>query len=108
MVHRAVRVSGKSQQWTRSIHPATYDKGALIMSPLWSGQGNSNPLRYSCLETSNNEGAWWAKIHAVTKSRTQLNDERFHFLSPLWRLGNQGVKTSKQVTQGIMVCQCRG
>ena len=32
--------------------------------------GNSNPLKYSCLENSMNRGAWWATVHGVIKSQT--------------------------------------
>ena len=35
---------------------------------------NGNPLQYSCLENSMDRVAWWATVHGVTKSRTQLND----------------------------------
>ena len=35
-----------------------------------SGEGNSNPLQYSCLEDPMDRGAWWATAHVVTKSRT--------------------------------------
>ena len=41
------------------------------------GEGNGNPLQYSCLENPMERGAWWATVHEVTKSRTRLND--FHF-----------------------------
>ena len=34
------------------------------------GEGNGNPLQYSCLENLMDRGAWWATIHGVTKSRT--------------------------------------
>ena len=34
------------------------------------GEGNGNPLQYSCLENSMDEGAWWATVHGVTKSWT--------------------------------------
>ena len=36
------------------------------------GKGNSNPLQYSCLENSIDGGAWWAIVHRVAKSQTQL------------------------------------
>ena len=32
------------------------------------GEGNSNPLQYSCLENSIDRGAWWATVHGVAKS----------------------------------------
>ena len=34
------------------------------------GEGNGNPLQYSCLENSMDRGAWWATVHAVAKSQT--------------------------------------
>ena len=43
------------------------------------GEGNGNPLQYSCLEHSMDRGAWQATVHGVTKSRTQLSDFHFHF-----------------------------
>ena len=38
------------------------------------GEGNGNPLQYSSLENSMDRGAWWAIVHGVTKSRTQLSN----------------------------------
>ena len=31
------------------------------------GEGNGNPLQYSCLENSMDRGAWWTTVHGVTK-----------------------------------------
>ena len=39
-----------------------------------SGERNSTPLQYSCLENPMNEGAWWATVRGVAKSQTQLSD----------------------------------
>ena len=36
------------------------------------GEGNGNPLQYSCLENPMDRGAWWATVHRVPKSWTQL------------------------------------
>ena len=36
------------------------------------GEGNGNPLQYSCLENPRDRGAWWAAAYGVTQSRTQL------------------------------------
>ena len=38
------------------------------------GEGNGNPLQYSCLENSMDGGAWWATVNGVTKSRSRLSD----------------------------------
>ena len=37
------------------------------------GEGNGNPLQYSCLESPMDRGAWRATVHRVTKSRTRLS-----------------------------------
>ena len=37
-----------------------------------SGEGNGNPLYYSCLENPTHRGAWWATVHRVAQSRTRL------------------------------------
>ena len=36
------------------------------------GEGNGNPLQYSCLVNPRDRGAWWAAIYGVTQSRTWL------------------------------------
>ena len=38
------------------------------------GEGNGNPLQYSCLENPMDGGAWQATVHGVTKGQTQLSD----------------------------------
>ena len=38
------------------------------------GEGNGNPLQYSCLKNPMDGGAWWATVHGLTKSWTQLSD----------------------------------
>ena len=43
------------------------------------GEGNGTPLQYSCLENPMDGGAWWAAVHGVTKSQTQLSDFTFTF-----------------------------
>ena len=37
------------------------------------GEGHGNPLQYSGLENPVDGGAWWAAVHGVTKSWTQLS-----------------------------------
>ena len=38
------------------------------------GEGNGNPLQYSCLENSMDRGAWQAIAHGIARSQTQLSD----------------------------------
>ena len=43
------------------------------------GEGNGNPLQYSCLENPKDGGAWWATVQGVAKSQTWLSDFTFTF-----------------------------
>ena len=45
------------------------------------GEGNGTPLQHSCLENPMDGGAWWAAVHGVARSRTQLSNFTltFHF-----------------------------
>ena len=36
-------------------------------------EGNGTPLQYSCLENPMDREAWWATVHEVSKSQTQLS-----------------------------------
>ena len=51
----------------------------LVYFRILSGEGNDNPLQYSCLENPMDGGAWWAAVHGVAKSRTRLSDFTFTF-----------------------------
>ena len=50
------------------------DQVSIPGSGRYPGEGNGNPLQYSCLENSMDRGAWWATVHGVAKSGTQLSD----------------------------------
>ena len=48
------------------------------------GEGNDNPLQYSCLENPMDREAWQTIVHGGTKSQKQLSNYHFHFsLLPL-------------------------
>ena len=49
------------------------------------GEGNGNPLQYSCLENPRDGGAWWAAVYGVAESWTRLK-----WLSSSSRLESQG------------------
>ena len=82
MVHKV------SKSWTLlnllSIHTggsevkaSACNVGDLSSIPGWGrspGEGNGNPVQYSCLENPMDGGACWATVHRVEKSRTQLSD----------------------------------
>ena len=60
----------------RTETPPTTNNPVFRRGP---GEGNGTPLQYSCLENPMDEGAWWAAVHGVAKSRTQLSDFTFTF-----------------------------
>ena len=49
------------------------DLGPIPGSERCPGEGNGNPLQYSCLGNPMDRGAWWATVHGVAKSRTRLS-----------------------------------
>ena len=50
------------------------DKGLISGLGRCPGEGNGYPLQDSCLENSMERGAWWATVHGVAKSWTQLSN----------------------------------
>ena len=46
------------------------DTGSIPGSRRSPGEGNGNPLQYSCLENPMDGGAWWATVHGIAESDT--------------------------------------
>ena len=44
------------------------DWGLILGSGRSSGEGNDNPLQYSCLENPMDRGGGWATVHGIAKS----------------------------------------
>ena len=59
------------------------DLGLIPGLGISPGEGNGNPLQYSCLENPMAGGAWWATVHGVAKSRTRLSNLTFTFHSDI-------------------------
>ena len=55
------------------------DPGLIPGSERSPGEGNGNPLQYSCLENPMDGGAWLATVHGVAKSWTRLSDFTIHY-----------------------------
>ena len=48
------------------------DPGSIPGSGRCPGEGNGNPLQYSCMENPMDRVAWWATVHGVSKNWTRL------------------------------------
>ena len=72
----------------------TGDTGLIPESGRPLGEGNGNPLQYSCLGNPMERGAWWATAHGVRKSQTQLKQLSMSPLSKCYvvRIGNRSPK----------------
>ena len=55
------------------------DLGSIPGSGRSPGEGNGNPLPYSCLRNHMDGGTWWATVHRVTKNGTRLSDFTFQY-----------------------------
>ena len=75
-----VLLPGESHGWRSLVGCSPWGRGEsdttewlhfhILLSCI--GEGNGNPLQYSCLENPRDGGAWWAAAHGVTQSRTRL------------------------------------
>jgi len=48
------------------------DPGWIPESERSPGEGNGNPLQYSCVGNPMGRGAWWATVHGVARARHDL------------------------------------
>ena len=48
------------------------DTGLISGLERFPGEGNSNPLQYSCLGNPMDRGAWWATVHRVSKESNTI------------------------------------
>ena len=81
-VHLVLKASHSNKQGlprysvVKNLHANEGAAGDVSLIPGWgrsSRGGNGNLLQYSCLENPLDRGAWWAIVHGVTKSWTQLS-----------------------------------
>ena len=57
------------------------DMGSIPGSRRSPGEGNDNPLQYSCLENLLDRRAWRAIVYGVTKSQTQMKQLSIHTMN---------------------------
>ena len=75
-----VLLPGKSHGWSSLVGGSpwgcwgsdTTERLHFLFSLSCIGEGNGNPLQYSCLQNPRDGGAWWAAVSGVAQSRTRL------------------------------------
>ena len=75
-----VLLPGKSHGWRSLVgysplgleESDTTERLHFHFSLSCTGEGNGNPVQYSCLENPRDGGAWWAAVYGVAQSRTRL------------------------------------
>ena len=65
--------SGAGGSGVKNLPANEEDVGLIPGLGRSPGEGNDNPLQYSCLENSTDRGAWWATVHGVAKNWTRLS-----------------------------------
>ena len=99
-------VPGNSSAWL----PPWYYLLLLLSTVLNPGEGNGNPLQYSCLENPTDRGTWGAAVHGVAQSQTRLKwrSARTHAHRQYWiqELLAQGSYTMLPSRQGRVDWKC--
>ena len=77
--------------WVTSLH----------FSLSCTGEGNGNPLQYSCLENPRGGGAWWAAVYGVAQSWTRLKwlSSSMCWIKKMYAQEDRDVKKKKKKAQ---------
>ena len=67
----------------------TKDVGSIPESGRSPGEGNGNPLQYSCLGNPKDRGAWQATLHGAAKSQTRLSEHTQNVKTSGWGEGKR-------------------
>ena len=70
MAQRLKRLPTMRETWVPSLGLEDPLEKEMATHSSILGEGNGNPLRYSCLENPMDGGAWWAIVHEVGKNQT--------------------------------------
>ena len=92
-----VKNCGRQNQCRNNLNPA--------ISP---GEGNGNPLQYSCLENPMDREAWLAAVHEVVKSRTRLSDFTFMHWRRKWQPTPVFLPGESQGRRSLVGCRLWG
>ena len=90
--------------------PEMQETQVLSGSGKSPGEGNGNPLQYSCLGNSMNRAAWWAIVHGVARVghdlATKLPQSLVCVLLSLQVVYNKIISTANFYLSGIFIVIC--
>ena len=72
------------------------DLGSIPGLGISPGEGNGNPLQYSCLGNPMDGGAWWATVHGAAESQTLQSIVTFTFFQAQFQQMNKRHKKTKE------------
>ena len=74
--------------WWAAVHRVAKSRTQLKRLSMHAciGEGNGNPLQYSCLENPRDRGAWWAAVYGVAHDLRDLGKKKKHSIHKM--LGN--------------------
>ena len=80
MAQRLKRLPAMRETWVPSLGREDPLEKEMATHSSILGEGNGNPLRYSCLENPMDGGAWWATVHGSGCKELDTTDRlHFHF-----------------------------
>ena len=94
--------ASQSSHLTHTPYRDSGDLGSIPGLGRCPGEGNGTPLQYSCLENPMDGESWWATVHGVMKSQTQLSDFTFTFRVSSLIVQGLGVSAPTLKMQGFI------
>ena len=92
-------------EWRKLVNTL---KQCLVHFKCSLGEGTGTPLQYSCLENPMGGGAWWAAVHGVAKSWTQLSDFTFMHWRRKWKPTPVFLPGESQEVRSLVGCHLWG
>ena len=84
-------------RFQEEILPPSSSFVSFLAASISPGEGDGNPLQYSCLDNPTDRGAWQAIVHGAAKSWTQLNEHTVYlYLGMLYRWRSRKKYAKKQ------------
>ena len=82
------------------------DVGSISASGRSPGEGDGNPLQYSCLENPMNRGAWWTILHGTVEESdrtSQLNNNMYLYTRRVYiPLGNGSSRQKREISTSVL------